>query len=222
MINNNKGAILLVTIVSMMILTIIGYITLQMTSSQGVADTYEQAKIRVEYAAEGMVERARGYIEYIVAVANVPQTPATMEFGDIGFGANSGAGTLFSRVSSAGGKWFLFENGVDPNYGNAGTVDSIDNSMYPAINTRVWCEFVNTNINEGIGDHGNEVHPHTFVAGGVDNMQTYRIVCEATTVVNAADVGTITSTVRYYFNTEHNVNNGNHTTTYHFLGWRKS
>ncbi|MBR6297649.1 MAG: hypothetical protein IKR34_00220, partial [Candidatus Gastranaerophilales bacterium] len=66
MINNNKGAILLVTVVSMMILTIIGYITLQMVTSQGVTDTYEQARIRTEYAAEGIVERAKGYIKYIV------------------------------------------------------------------------------------------------------------------------------------------------------------
>ena len=48
-IKNNKGGILVITIVSMMILTIIGYVTLKMLSKQNVIDAYDQAKMKTDY-----------------------------------------------------------------------------------------------------------------------------------------------------------------------------
>lgn len=210
MINNNKGAILLVTVVSMMILTIIGYITLQMVTSQGVTDTYEQARIRTEYAAEGIVERAKGYIKYIVEQNMLSEGEAVGGvFGDFGYYPNA-SGFLFSKVREESEHnehgWKIFEGVVDPinhHYGFNGSFDldhiAFEDSIYPVIHARVWCEFVKNKIKGA--DKGNDLNIHMFSSTG-DKKQTYKLVGVAYTTVNAADVGVIVSTVTYYFNTE--------------------
>lgn len=228
MINNNKGAILLVTVVSMMILTIIGYITLQMVTSQGVTDTYEQARIRTEYAAEGIVERAKGYIKYIVEQNMLSEEEAVGGvFGDFG-GNPPVSGFLFSKVNGSSGQhgWNIFEGVVDPktlHYGdNSGKVsDVFDDSVHPVIHARASCEFVTGQI-EGAGRNGKKVNTFAFPA---TDKQTYKIVGVAYTTVNAADVGVIVSTVTYYFNTERKTDSINGKTKYTndrtTLVWRK-
>lgn len=237
MINNNKGAILLVTIVSMMILTIIGYITLQMTASQGVADTYDQARMRVGYAAEGIVERARGYIEYIVANSTEPKSPGNTRYGDVG-DYPPGSGFVNSRVRRAfdtrsDGRWYLFDGVVDSknhHYGVNGYYDldhiAFDNSMYPEIHVTVWCQIATETI-RGITSSGGDYSPRSFSGSGPgNNKQTCKIVGVASATVNASGIGVIVSTVTYYFNTEHTVDNDEdgvefHDTNYLFVGWRK-
>ena len=231
MINNNKGAILLVTIVSMMILTIIGYITLQMTASQGVTDTYDQARIRVGYAAEGIVERARGYIDYMRVSKSTPvpnPAPASGEFGDIGYNPN-GSGILFSKVHEApGGRWFLFEGvtDADAHYGVNGSVhDLFDSSIYPEIRTTVWCQIATETI-KGIRSNGGDYSPVNYPGPNPTHfkMQTFKIVGIASATVNASGIGVIVSTVTYYFNMIHTVSSGDvkiHETRERFLAWRK-
>ena len=227
MINNNKGAILLITVVSMMILTIIGYITLQMVSSQGVMDTYDQTKIRVDYAAEGMVERARGYIDYIVVKKSTP-TSTVSAYGDVGFGANSGRGFLYSIVDGAvDNKWFLLENAEDDNQVMEGHV--FDDSMYPYIYAGdIYCEFVKTPVDGFI--NGIDVHNNIFDLNldptANPKHQTFRIVAVASATVSAAGGSVIVSTAVYYFNVEHEVdmdanNIENHKTRNYSMGWRK-
>ena len=192
MIKNNKGAILVVTIVSMMILTIIGYITLQMVSNQNVMDTYDQTKIRVDYAAEGIVNRARGYIDYVID-AKLEQNPPTgaglidgFVYGDVGTN-----GYLYNMVESKG-KWEMFnENTIDPDMAAYGFVDKhhpFDNSMYPNVYARVYCEFVNASTDG-------------FTVNNTLQEQTYRIVGIASATVKAAGGSVIVSTVACYFNT---------------------
>ena len=222
MIKNNKGAILVVTIVSMMILTIIGYITLQMVSNQNVMDVYDQTKIRVDYAAEGIVERARGYIKYIKDVHYVNDSLA-MVTGDIG----AGRGIVASAVdSSVDQKWFLFELPEDVNPVQAG--DTIDNTMHPPILAGdIYCEHVD-GLHEGINCPNTEI---TAADGTQVITRSYRIVATAHAMVDAAGGSEITSTVSYYFMTEHIITKGispsggeteNHETNFHLLGWRKS
>lgn len=62
MIKNNNGAILIVTVISMFILTIIGFVSLEMFVSQNELVATDVAKVRTFYAADGVVEMLRGYI----------------------------------------------------------------------------------------------------------------------------------------------------------------
>ncbi|MDD5021272.1 MAG: hypothetical protein PHR82_03925 [Endomicrobiaceae bacterium] len=62
MIKNNNGAILIVTVISMFILTIIGFISLEMFVAQNALVATDVAKVRTFYAADGIVEMMRGYI----------------------------------------------------------------------------------------------------------------------------------------------------------------
>jgi len=62
MIKKNKGAILIVTVISMFILTIIGLVSLEMFVSQNALVATDVAKVRTFYAADGVVEMMRGYI----------------------------------------------------------------------------------------------------------------------------------------------------------------
>ena len=221
MIKNNKGAILVVTIVSMMILTIIGYITLQMVSNQNVMDVYDQTKIRVDYAAEGIVERARGYIKYIIE-KNFRDYAEPMVVGDIG----TGRGIIASAVdSSVDQKWFLLELPEDVNPVQAG--DTIDNTMHPPILAGdIYCEHVD-GLHEGINCTNTEI---TAADGTQVITRSYRIVATAYATVDAAGGSEITSTVSYYFMTEHRISMENisgeekevHRTDLHLLGWRKS
>lgn len=62
MIKKNNGAILIVTVISMFILTIIGFVSLEMFVSQNELVATDVAKVRTFYAADGVVEMLRGYI----------------------------------------------------------------------------------------------------------------------------------------------------------------
>lgn len=197
MINNNKGTILVITIVSMMILTIIGYITLQMVSSQNVVDTYDQTKVRVDYAAEGIVERAKGYINFVVDKNKVPISSATVQagytiYGDVGDNP-TGSGYLYSRVASAtDGKWELLNDGSLDLVDYGGPVSEvIDSDMYPYIHASVYCEFLNPPPPEENGV--------TAIHTGTE--QTYKIVGTAWADVSAADGSRIETTVICYFKT---------------------
>ena len=220
MIKNNKGAILVVTIVSMMILTIIGYVTLQMVSNQNVMDTYDQTKIRVDYAAEGIVERARGYIDYITMKKST-STPASD--GDIGAAAR---GYLSSVVdSSAGQKWLLLETAEDIDC--VKKAHEYDSSMYPHIRAGdIYCEHV-----DGTHDGIDCPNLETVLDDGTKVIvRSYRIIANAYAKVNVAGGSDITSTVAYYFCSKHKITSEDiegitvehHETSYHSLGWRKS
>ncbi|WP_372519154.1 hypothetical protein [Candidatus Ruminimicrobiellum ovillum] len=233
MINNNKGAILLITVVSMMILTIIGYITLQMVSSQGVMDTYDHTKIRVDYAAEAIVERARGYIDYLVVQKSTPMpTPVIGSYGDVGSG---GKGLLYSMVDgSVDNRWFLLENAEGVDSVKRGHV--FDNSMYPNIFAGdIYCEFV-TEEEDGfvLGtdvSSDQQLKSKVFILNPTSDenpkCQTYRIVAVASATVNVAGGTVIVSTVTYYFNSRHYVDKNadgtveKHVTKQYSMGWRK-
>ncbi len=225
MIKNNKGAILLITVVSMMILTIIGYITLQMVSSQGVMDTYAQTKVRVDYAAEAIVERARGYIDYYTRKYSAPETapmsvPGGIKplWGDVGRGGNAGNGMLFSIVSDRG-RWFMLEDTEDNEVTYSPPL--FDDTMYPNVSARVYCEAVTgevdgfSNINDTPDADGNM-------------RKTYRIVGVASANVDTADGSLIVSTVTCYFYTKKRVIGTDDDfankveITNHIRGWRKS
>lgn len=62
MIKKNSGAILIVTVISMFILTIIGFVSLEMFVAQNELVATDVAKVRTFYAADGVVEMLRGYI----------------------------------------------------------------------------------------------------------------------------------------------------------------
>lgn len=222
MIKNNKGAILVITIVSMMILTIIGYITLQMVSSQGVMDTYEQTKVRVDYAAEGIVERAKGYIEFVVNRNLVTEAEADAiadsVFGDLGKDAASKVfGYLFYRVTQAGGSWDLFNSEVVDDdlaaYGGRVSPNEPFDNAFPRVFASVKCEFVPATEN-GIP-----------VINNPPDVQIYKIVGTARAVVDTADGSEIASTVTCYFRTNRASNNVNGKTHYAnnrtIIGWRK-
>lgn len=222
MIKNNKGAILVVTIVSMMILTIIGYVTLQMVSNQNVMDTYYQTKIRVDYAAEGILERARGYIRFIIVRNSIDAVPGVAAVGDVG----AGRGFIDSVVGSAvDNKWFLLEDAEEGNQVRKGHI--FDNTMHPPVFAGdIFCEQVNVD-NDGITAINTD--DTTDPTSGVF-IRTYRIVVNAFARVDAAGGSEINSTVSYYFQTEHRITRDDssgveierHETTLHSLGWRKS
>ncbi|GAB1402061.1 hypothetical protein MASR1M68_09720 [Elusimicrobiota bacterium] len=65
MIKNNNGAILIVTVISMFILTIIGMVTLEMFVSQNELVATDVAKVRTFYAADGIVEMMRGQVNIV-------------------------------------------------------------------------------------------------------------------------------------------------------------
>jgi hypothetical protein len=231
MIKNNKGTILLITIVSMMILTIIGYITLRMVSSQGVMDTYAQTKVRVDYAAEGIVERAKGYIAYVVDKNFIPSGTVVTDgiLGDKG--DNPGYGTLFSKVQAAGGSWDLFNAEIIDDdlseYGGRVNPNDPFDDMFPRVFASVKCEFVNILDPEAIDDGITDIHnfEQEVISGDPTPEQTYRIVGIARATVSAADGSEIVSIVKCYFNTERvdsdSSTNANYTNVRTIIGWRK-
>lgn len=235
MIRNNKGAILVVTIVSMMILTIIGYVTLQMVSNQNVMDTYNQTKIRVDYAAEGIVEKARGYIDYYTNKHYVDEDhtvpiPGSDDafWGDVGSGSSIGNGMLYSIMYGdlhGDDKWFVFKNTQDDASGVLSTENTLfDNSVYPNVFADVYCEIVDIST-EGFTNINNTVDP-------TDNnaiIRSYRLVGIASATVSAANGSVIVSTATCYFYTKKLVlddssdaNKKKIEITNHIRGWRKS
>ena len=216
-IKDNKGGILVITIVSMMILTIIGYVTLQMFSKQNVIDSYDQAKIRTDYCAEGIVEKARGYIDYVVAKNFVTKDNAIYDglnfygnnniFGDIAKDAfgHTGyydiAGYIHAAVSqSTDQRWRLFNDPdydhYDHDYGYVNEKLVFDNSMHPKVYASVYCEFADDYEDYYV----NGISTHAF--SPYDPKQTYKIVGIASTTLNVAGGTLIVSTVTYYFETE--------------------
>ena len=201
MIKNNKGAILVVTIVSMMILTIIGYVTLQMVSNQNVMDTYYQTKIRVDYAAEGIVNRAMGHIDFItnkyrlgpLNAASVTGSSMTF-YGDFGDANGPAQGKLFSIVNHRG-KWDVLVDKEDDEFNDEPSV--FDNSIYPPIHAKVYCEIVNEDI-DGF------VNINEQPLGGIEHLiRSYKLVGIASATVNTAGgVSTIVSTATCYFYTD--------------------
>mgnify|MGYP001182363894 CR=1 FL=1 len=65
MIKNNKGAVIIITIVSMFILTIIGFVCIEMFIAQNMLVAADVAKIRTFYAADGVAEMLRGQINKV-------------------------------------------------------------------------------------------------------------------------------------------------------------
>lgn len=199
-IKNNKGGILVITIVSMLILTVIGYVTLKMLSKQNTMDAYDLAKIKTDYYAEGIVERARGYIDYVIEKNLTP--PNDTVYGDLGDGT---VGYLFTVVSNApDNKWELFNETaasqpaavqyrVDGEYGAVDRTIPVDNS-YPRVYANVYCTFVDSNT-DGI-------EAKQFVqTDPTQQAQTYKLVGVASTTLGVAGGTLVISTVTYYFET---------------------
>lgn len=65
MIKNNKGAVIIITIVSMFILTIIGFVCIEMFIAQNMLVAADVAKIRTFYAADGVAEMLRGQMNKV-------------------------------------------------------------------------------------------------------------------------------------------------------------
>jgi len=65
MIKNNKGAVIITTIVSMFILTIIGFVCIEMFIAQNMLVAADVAKIRTFYAADGVAEMLRGQMNKV-------------------------------------------------------------------------------------------------------------------------------------------------------------
>jgi hypothetical protein len=189
-LKNDKGAILVVTIVSMMVLTIIGYVVMQMFSMQNVLDTYDQTKIRVDLAAEGIVERARGYLTYIVKEKEDRNykhdhlLSVNKRVGD-NYGAHHEEGYLYEKVRTAS-KWYLLRDDELKLPQNV----AFDGRMYPPVFASVYCEFVNSSA-EGVAAS----------AGAYNGEKTYRIVGIASSTVNVAGGTLITSKATCYFRT---------------------
>lgn len=203
-IKNDKGGILVITIVSMMILTIIGYVTLQMLSKQNTLDIYDQAKLKTDYYAEGIVEKARGYIDYVVErnMEFSPDDTNDYSFGDIG---DNHAGYLYTVVAnSPESGWKLFNETAasqpadDGDYGAVDPNIPVDDS-YPKVYASVYCKFVNE-------DEGGIEHK-TFVQN-VEDDQTYKLVGVASTTLNVAGGSLVISTVTYYFRTHRDIQDG--------------
>ena len=205
-IKNNKGGILVITLVSMMILTIIGYVALKMFASQNVMDAYDQAKMRTDYCAEGIVERARGYIDYVVE-KNVVTDPTFHggHYGDLG---ESGQGYLFTVVSQSPAnppndhQWELFNETaasqpasihyrVDGDYGAVDRKIPVDDS-YPKVYANVYCTFVNSDT-DGIK------------VSDFPSDQIYKLVGVASTTIDVAGGTLVVSTVTCYFRTHNEV-----------------
>ena len=105
--------------------------------------------------------------------------------------------------------------------------DTIDNTMHPPILAGdIYCEHVD-GLHEGINCTNTEI---TAADGTQVITRSYRIVATAYATVDAAGGSEITSTVSYYFMTEHRISMENisgeekevHRTDLHLLGWRKS
>ncbi|MBQ3834667.1 MAG: pilus assembly PilX N-terminal domain-containing protein, partial [Elusimicrobia bacterium] len=185
---NDKGAILVVTIVSMMVLTIIGYVVMQMFSMQNVLDTYDQTKIRVDLAAEGIVERARGYLTYIVKEKEDrnykhDHLVSVGKFIGDNHGSNHKNGYLYEKLNGQSGakkqkKWYLLKDDELKLPENV----AFDGRMYPPVFASVYCQFVE-DTQSGISGS----------PGAGDGVQLYKLVGVASATVNVAGGTLITS-----------------------------
>jgi len=119
--SNNRGSILAVTVVAMIIMMTIGLICLQMFYAQNVISTYDQIKLRTFYSAEGAIELARATIDSVVEAHKV--------------GAIDINNYLFMMTTS---DWYMLEtvNGCPLFSSNK----CFDGTMYPDVNCRVYCK----------------------------------------------------------------------------------
>jgi len=179
---------------------IIGMVCLQMFTAQNILNTFDETKKRTLYAAEGMTEAFRGYVE--------SETAANLKAD--GDSWNSTDGFLYMNVSAApGGKWSPFTMGT--NY---------DTYMYPDIKASAYIEEITSFAGE---DNGTQIHSGLRPVAVNNHPQSvyYKIVGIASATVN---LQLIVSTVTYYFYT---VRAGDgvgvpYSHVKHFRSWRKS
>lgn len=197
MILDNKGAILPVTIVAMLIMLIIGLVCLQIFSSQNILDTYDQIKQRTFYSAEGSVEMVRGFIDYSVNAHLVGGSD----------NHEGGAGYLFSRTKNT--NWYPLETVGDCTA--FATTKVFDGTMYPNINCRAYCARISTKDElKDLRNNKKVIFPGVTEDNVVSDRDhcAYKIVAIASST-HKTNLGTnlIVSTLTYYFCTEM-VNNG--------------
>lgn len=206
---NDKGTILPVTIVAMTIMMIIGVICLQMFSAQNILDTYDQAKIRTFYSAEGAIEMMRGYIDLAV---NVNLDPV--------YGDNHSSGRGYVNLKTSAGNWTPLNNAAEH---PVLSTDYFDGTMYPGIKVSAYCSRL---TNADFSLISPEIPAVTAASYGNYNAGAncaYKIVAIASTT-HKTNLATqlIVSTVTYYFATKRTVSEtGYITRTNHFVCWRK-
>lgn len=96
-----KGSILPVTIVAMLIMTIVGLICVQMFMLQNIMNTVDQARTRTFYAAEGATEMLRGYVNLNYPETNNAFSALAMPWQPIDIYINS-SGNYYDRTIHPG------------------------------------------------------------------------------------------------------------------------
>lgn len=207
---NDKGTILPVTIVAMTIMMIIGIICLKIFSSQNILDTYDQAKIRTTYSAEGVVEVMRGYIQYAVNVNKDPM-----------YGDNHHSGRGYINWKTSAGNWTPLNNATEYPVLAA---DFFDGTMYPGIKVSAYCSRLSAADFNLLSSEYPAVNATSYGNYNAGENCAYKIVAIASTT-HKTNLATqlIVSTVTYYFATKRTVipiinyiNRQNY-----FICWRK-
>ncbi len=202
---NKKGTILPVTIVSMTIMMTIGIICLQMFSAQNILNTYDQAKLRTFYSAEGAVEMMRGYIDYAVA----HNSNAT-------YGDNHESGKGFLNWKTKTGKWEPLKSGAE----HPVLANYFDSTMHPKIKASAYCERLTAAEISSIAVEVPAVAAYNNYASG--EQCAYKIVAIASTT-HKTNLATqlIVSTVTYYFATKRRMDGSKIVHDRKFVCWRR-
>lgn len=241
MLRNKKGTVLVVAIVAIMIMIIIGMICLQMYANQNIIDTYDQARIRTFYTAEGAIEMMRGYINKKLAETRDPVK------GDISnFLVKV---TPFVTGTKKTTDWYPFIRKNPANYQVPVLVDSdngnidipFDGTMYPPIYVSVTLHRLYKKSSSDSDKNRisslllSDITPDKFYASKADPANAYDdpdyspayeiVAIASTTHRTSLSSAVISTTLRYYFWTKY-TNTGtvdNPCIVYEkkFVGWRK-
>ncbi|MDD3065969.1 MAG: hypothetical protein PHT24_06915 [Endomicrobiaceae bacterium] len=100
MIKNNKGAVIIITVVSMFILTIIVFVCIEMFIAQNMLVAADVAKIRTFYAADGVAEMLRGQINKVCPDSTTNYLDSTIP--PLGSGTLWSGATVINNAIAAG------------------------------------------------------------------------------------------------------------------------
>lgn len=236
MLNNSKGTVLVVAVVSMMIMMIIALVCLQIYTNQGIIDTYDQIKMRTFYSAEGAVEIMRAHIDKQMELNR-------SEYGDhIITNSRTFLATVTPCTTKEGAivstDWEPFSKQAYYDrhviYSDPVLENDFDGTMYPGVKAVVYLhrlvssDFnrVNTLLAVPISiDYFTSNLDHEQNIGTFPKKKAYEIVATATanfkTTLGINNV--VSTTVRYYFKTETTLTPGTtplYSTTKKCVGWR--
>ena len=229
-LNSNKGSILPVTVVAMLIMVALGLVCLQMFQAENIIQVQQQTKVRTFYAAEGAIEMFRGFIAYQSDnTANLRGdgliTDATGTYFSGYRDDKTTGGYLYSKTTdhtngwrpfgkvpcdvgqggadqdAMGNYYYYFKGKIDPDTGKPDGY--FDNTMYPGTKiTELRCIRLNSTDQVNVEKLGISVAGDYYNHIGDKSFYVVKAKAEAIYKTALFQSTTISTTLYFYFISE--------------------